>query len=121
MGKVKIFQKVRQFPTLREKFGKCYYGVKTALNEAFLINKDWNISDHVKYILEGKEMKKWHTQIPKQKLLLFKSKWTKAKYGLGLFEKQAFEKLKAEFPELMEHLSPFEKMAKKRYDKGDFW
>jgi type I restriction-modification system DNA methylase subunit len=119
--KVKVFQKIRQFPTLREQFGKCYYGVKTALNEAFLVNEDWNVSDHVKYIFEGKEMKKWNTPEPKQKLLLFKSKWTKFIYGSDIGEEEAIEKLKTEFPELMEHLLQFKEKAKKRYDKGDFW
>jgi hypothetical protein len=118
---VGLFKKLNSFKSIREGFGKCYYGVKTALNEAFIVNEDWIISDNVKKILEGKEIKKWNTADSKQKLILFPSGWTKEKYGLEITEETALDFLKRDYPEIMNHLLPFESAGKKRYDKGDFW
>ena len=116
-----LLSMLSKLPTIREKFGKCYYGVKTALNEAFIVRNNWPISDHIKYIYEGKEIKKWHAPAPEQKLILFKSKWTKAHYGFNFTEEQFQEKVSSGFPEIMEHLLHSEEKARKRYDKGEFW
>ncbi|MCL6259162.1 BREX-1 system adenine-specific DNA-methyltransferase PglX [Aquiflexum sp. TKW24L] len=118
---VGLFQKLNSFKSVREKYGKCYYGVKTALNEAFIIEANWPISHHVKMIYEGKEIKKWKTPDPQQKLILFPSGWTKIKYGTYIQEDDALSLLKKDFPEIINHLMPFEEGGKKRYDKGDFW
>nr|WP_313790266.1 N-6 DNA methylase [Allomuricauda sp.] len=118
---VDLFSKLAEIPTIREKFGKCYYGVKTALNDAFIVEKNWAISEHVKHIYEGKEIKKWHTPAPQQKLILFESKWTKANYGENRTEEEFIASLNIDFPEIIRHLLLFEERAKKRYDKGDFW
>ena len=119
--KALTLNKIGKLPTVREKYGKCYYGVKTALNKAFIVENEWSLSEHVKYLYEGKEIKKWHTPTPEQKLILFESGWTKETYGEDLSEEQALEKVKNDFPEIMEHLLPFEKKAKKRYDQGEYW
>jgi hypothetical protein len=118
---VGLFQKLNSFKSVREKYGKCYYGVKTALNEAFIIEANWPISHHLKMIYVGKEIKKWKTPNPQQKLILFPSGWTKGKYGLETSEVEALSLLKKDFPEIINHLMPFEEIGKKRYDKGDFW
>lgn len=115
-----LLKKILGFPSIKEKYGKCYYGVKTALNEAFIINGK-NNSSHIKPIYEGKEIKKWITPNSEQNLILFESKWTKKTYGNDISENEALEKLKIDFPEIMKILLPFEDLAKKRYDKGDFW
>ncbi len=119
--KTNIFKKLKELDTIREKYGKCYYGVKTALNEAFIFDKNIQISEHVKHIYEGKEIKKWHTPTPEQKLILFKSKWTKLTYGENKDDLEAFDLIKSQFPQLMNHLAPYEDKARKRYDKGDYW
>jgi hypothetical protein len=116
-----VFEKINSNKTLRESFGKCYYGVKTALNEAFIINENLQTSVHIKNIYEGKEIKKWNTPSPNQKLILFPRGWTREKYGIEISEELALENLKKDFPEIMKILLPFEGAAKKRYDKGDFW
>lgn len=58
--KAKILLKLRQFSTVKQKFGKCYYGVKTALNDAFISDDKFPFGEHIKPIHEGKELKKWN-------------------------------------------------------------
>jgi hypothetical protein len=116
-----LFKKINSSPSLKEVFGKCYYGVKTALNEAFIVDDYFSISEITKNIYEGKEIKKWNTPFAKQKLILFPKGWTKNKYGNEIDEELALEKMKVDFPQIMNILLPFSEAAKKRYDKGDFW
>jgi hypothetical protein len=116
-----LFNKLTKLDSVRDKYGKCYYGVKTALNDAFISQRNWPYNDHVKAIYEGKELKKWHSPLPQQKLLLFPSGWTKSTYGNEINEENAMKNLQRDFPELMKHLIPFEEKGKKRYDKGEYW
>jgi len=119
--KALILSRIEKLPTTKEKYGKSYRGIITGLNKAFIVEKDWPLSEHVKFLYEGKEIKKWHTPAPEQKLILFESGWTKETYGDGLSEEEALEKVKNDYPTIMEHLLPFEKKAKKRYDQGEYW
>jgi hypothetical protein len=112
---------MKKLQSIREAYGKCYRGLITGLNEAFLVQNYHPLSDHLKFIYEGKEIKKWNTPTPKQKLIFFKSKWTKATYGDEILEKEALNIAEKDFPELIKHLKKFEDKAKKRYDKGQFW
>ena len=121
VGRANVFNKILQNTNLREKYGKCYYGVKTALNDAFIINNDWSFSEHIKPILEGKEIKKWNVEKVEQKLILFKSKWTNEIYANKLSEDEKLESLTKDFPVIFNHLLPFKERAIKRYDKGDYW
>lgn len=118
---VRLVEKLQKNKTIREIYGKCYYGVKTALNEAFIIPKSYQVGKHVKPIFEGKEIEKWAIPESVQQLILFESKWTKKKYGSEITENDALEKLKNEFPELMNHILPLEERARKRFDQGDFF
>jgi REP element-mobilizing transposase RayT len=118
---VNLVEKLQKNRTIREIYGKCYYGVKTALNEAFIIPKSYQVGKHVKSIFEGKELEKWSIPESVQQLILFESKWTKEKYGAEITENNALEKLKNEFPELMNHILPLEERARKRFDQGDFY
>lgn len=119
--KSKILKTVSKLPRLKAVYGKCYYGVKTALNDAFIVQGNWSNSNHIKPILEGKEIKKWNAPKVEQSLILFKSKWTNSSYEKESTEEENFDALKRDFPKIMEHLIPFEERARKRYDKGDYW
>ena len=65
-------QKLRgSHPTLKEVYGAPLYGIKTGLNEAFvlsraerdaLLDKDPKSSDLLKPFLEGKDLKKWRVE-----------------------------------------------------------
>jgi type I restriction-modification system DNA methylase subunit/REP element-mobilizing transposase RayT len=118
---VGLVDKLQKNKTIREIYGKCYYGVKTALNEAFIIPKTYQIGNHIKPIFEGKELEKWSVSDSVQQLILFESRWTKKNYGADITETLALELLKKDFPELMNHILPFEERARKRFDQGDFF
>jgi len=118
---VDIIEKFKRNKTVRDVYGKCYYGVKTALNEAFIIPNSFEVNEHIKPIYEGKELEKWIAPESVQQLILFKSKWTKETYGNKITETEAVEKLKKEYPEQIERILTFEEQAKKRYDKGEFF
>jgi type I restriction-modification system DNA methylase subunit len=119
--KLKLIKRISTLKTIKESFGKCYYGVKTALNDAFIVNNDWKENEHIKLILEGKEIKKWTVSKKEQKLILFKSKWTNSKYKGTNNEEEKLLSLSKDFPDVFSHLMPFIERAKKRYDKGDYW
>lgn len=118
---VNLVEKLKHNKTVRDVYGKCYYGVKTALNEAFIIPNTLEFGEHVKPIYEGKELEKWVASESVQQLILFESKWTKKSYGDEISEIEAVENLKKDFPQLINQILPFEEQAKKRYDKGDFF
>jgi len=118
LGKI---SQTKDIKTIKEIYGKCYYGTKTALNEAFILKRKFPQSDFVKPILEGKEIKKWAIDDAEQQLILFKSKWTKEEYGDDITEEQAIINLQKEFPEIINHLLPFTEKAKQRFDQGDYW
>ena len=118
---VNLINKIQDFNNIKDVYGKCYYGIKTALNKAFIIPKTYSDSEHVKPIYEGKELAKWKCPPIAQQLILFKSKWTKSVYGNDISEEEALEKVKKDFPNLLEHILPFKEKAKKRYDKGEFF
>jgi len=116
-----IIEKISNFKALREKFGKCYYGVKTALNEAFIVNNfEIPFSEHVKKIFEGKDIKKWFTPEINKKLILFQAGFSNKQYSVSS-ESTLLKKMIVDFPELFRLLLPFEEQAKKRYDQGEYW
>jgi type I restriction-modification system DNA methylase subunit len=67
-----LFDKLTQgYPTLKAVYGSPYRGVLTGLNEAFvidgatktkLIQQDIKSAEILKQFLEGKDLKKWHSQ-----------------------------------------------------------
>jgi len=118
---VQLINKFKKYKTVREIYGKSYRGLLTGLNEAFIIPKTYPTGEHIKPIFEGKELEKWISPESVQQLILFESKWTKENYGEATTETLALEKLKNDFPELINHILPLEERAKKRYDKGDFF
>ena len=116
-----IITKLRRHPLIIKKYGKTYYGIKTALNEAFIISKDNKTdTEFIKPVYEGRELNKWSNVAPVQSVIVIKSKWTRAHFG-NLAEVEALEKIKGILPDIIKHLLPFEQKAKARYDKGDYW
>ena len=116
-----VFAKIKENPTIRDTFGKCYYGVKTGLNVAFITNSLDVTTNHTKPIYEGKDIKKWNTPKPTQKLIFYESKWTKQKYGSNLTEEEYYIKIQQDFPIIFNYLRQYESDSKARYDKGEFW
>lgn len=119
-GQAELSEKIAKHKKLREVFGKCYYGIKTALNDAFITEKDLGTSKHLKLVFEGKDIKKWLTPSIGKKMIVFENKSTRKIYA-GQDEAKAFEAMRKAFPTIMKHLEPFAEAAKKRYDKGEYW
>ncbi len=115
-----VLSKIQKHKSIVELFGKCYYGVKTALNEAFVTENNLGGYNVLKDVYDGKDLKKWATPQPFKKMIVFESKSTSKTFG-KLSEDVAFEKMKVAYPEIICHLEPFKEKAKKRFDKGEFW
>jgi type I restriction-modification system DNA methylase subunit len=118
------------FPTLKEVYGSPLYGIKTGLNEAFVIDgetkkslvlQDPNSAELLKPFLEGKDLKKWHSQPRDLWLVLMPKGWTQKKMS-GLFdESNSWQWLQNNYSGVAQWLEPFAEAARKRTDKGDFW
>jgi adenine-specific DNA-methyltransferase len=109
--------------------GKIYRGVLTGLNEAFVIDsvtRDRLIAEDpqsaavIKPFLAGRDIKRYRQPVSDKYLIFFANGQTKKLYG-QLNEDDAFEKLKAEFPAIANHLIQFKVAAKLRQDKGQYW
>ncbi len=68
----KLFSKLGKLNNIRQKIGKCYFGIKTGFNEAFIIDSELkkkiisespNDKQLIKPFLEGRDLKKWHSPI----------------------------------------------------------
>lgn len=112
-----VIKKITSFKTVKEQYGKCYYGIKTALNNAFIINeqtrqmlidKDVKSDELIKPIYEGKDLQKWSN--PKLSKYL-------------ICTHNGYEGMPAvnveEYPAIKEYLDGFEPQLSKRYDKGN--
>ncbi len=120
-SELNLILKLKENKTVRDIYGKCYYGIKTALNDAFIIPKSYKNGIHVKPIYEGKELSKWVNSESVQQLILFESKWTKKEYGSDINEEIGLQFMNRDFPNLMSHILLHKERAKKRYDQGDFF
>jgi hypothetical protein len=118
---VSLVEKLQKNKTIREIYGKSFRGILTGLNEAFIIPKTYTVGKHVKPIYEGKEIEKWSVPDSVQQLILFESRWTKENYGADITETLALEHLLKDFPELLNHILPFEERARQRFDQGNFF
>lgn len=107
--------------------GKIYRGVLTGLNEAFVINvntrnelikEDRKSVELIKPFLEGKDIKRYEPTESGKYLILIPRGWTRAKFPSS---NDHWLDFKEGYPAIANYLSPFAELAKKRYDKGEFW
>ena len=115
-----ILLKLNAFKKIYDIYGKSYRGIITGLNEAFITDRKLSNTLIFQPTYDGKDIKKWNTQLPFKWMITFQSKSTKERFG-DLDEKAAKEKMFEKFPEIFNHLLPFEETAKKRHDKGEYW
>lgn len=106
---------------------KLFYGIKTALNEAFvideetknkLVKEDKRSLEIVQPFLGGKDIKRFQTPESNKYLILFPKGFTNEK---GKNPKNGWQWLTENYPALANHLKRFEVLGKKRQDKGDYW
>ncbi|MEO8149892.1 MAG: N-6 DNA methylase [Bacteroidia bacterium] len=106
---------------------KIYYGIKTGLNEAFvideptkerLIKEDIRSVDVIKPFLGGRDIKR-NQPLPSYKYLIFFPKgFTNEK---GNNPKNQWKWLHENYTAIANHLMLFEDAGKKRFDQGDYW
>ena len=109
---------------------KLYYGIKTGLNEAFIIDQNTyelivkqnpQTKSVLNRMLRGEDLRPWYQEDEGRWLITLPSGWTQENFGTGLSEEDAWQKLQALHPKLSEHLAPHAELARKRGDKGDYW
>lgn len=111
--------------------GKFYYGIKTGLNEAFVIDKatrqqliavDPNSADLIKPWLRGRDIRKWKAEWAGLYLITIASSanrewlWSKEKS-----EAKARSLFARAYPAIHRHLSQYEDKLRIRDDQGKFW
>ena len=113
----RVIKKITRFKSVREQYGKCFRGLLTGLNNAFIINeeikellntKDAKSDELIKPIYEGKDLQKWHN--PKlQKYLICTHNGYEGTQAVNI----------EDYPAVKEYLDGFEPQLSKRYDKGN--
>jgi len=128
-NKSRILAKMEKLESVKEIFGKCFYGIKTGYNEGFIVGKG-SVSDssgkHLVSVYEGKDMSRWYCGETESDMVMFKSGWTHSQWTPTdeedvLSDEEATQIFKEESPELFKHLKKHQKQASNRYDKGKFW
>jgi len=111
--------------------GEIYYGIKTGLNEAFVIDaatrerliaEDPKSAEVIKPWLRGKDIFKWRTQWARLYVLALVSSanqpWRWANESDENVARSVFE---SEYPAIYRHMSLWEEKLKKRDDQGRHW
>ncbi|MBA4389654.1 MAG: restriction endonuclease [Syntrophus sp. (in: bacteria)] len=111
--------------------GRFYYGIKTALNEAFVIDEvtkecliaeDPKSAELIKPWLRGRDIKRWKAQWAGLYLITIPSsanrKWPWSNSKTEQTARTIFEKT---YPAIHCHLSQWEDKLKKRDDQGQYW
>lgn len=114
---VEVLKKVTAYKTIKEQYGKCYRGLLTGLNEAFIINEetkselvgqDANSDELIKPIFEGRDLNKWNNS-PLPKYLICTHN------GYDDIPPINIE----DYPAIKDYLLSFKPQLSKRYDKGN--
>ena len=107
--------------------GRIHYGIKTGLNEAFVIDaqtrekliaEDPKSAELIKPFLAGRDIKRYEQPPSGRYFILMPRGWTREKSDNA---KDALGWLKENYPAITNHLLPFAEAAQKRYDKGEYW
>jgi adenine-specific DNA-methyltransferase len=105
---------------------KVYYGIKTGLNEAFVITKeiksqlikeDPKSAEIIKPFVAGRDIKRYGDLQTNKFLILISNGWTNRNRGT----KNAENYFRCAYPAVSKYLAKYEAQAKARYDKGDYW
>ena len=111
--------------------GRFYYGIKTGLNEAFVVDRathDRLIREHkssaeiLKPFLRGRDVKRWRTEFADQYLIKIESSENKDHPWSDKSEHEAQKVFAASYPAINAHFETFRPALKKRDDQGKyFW
>lgn len=112
--------------------GNMYYGVKTGLNEAFIIDqvtKDQLVKHDpasisiFKRLVRGEDLRPWYQEDEGRWLIWFPTGWTMQTFpGVQQNDEiSAWKNLSLKYPALATYLEPFADAARRRQDQGQFW
>lgn len=116
--------------------GRIYFGIKSGLTEAFVIDKSTKSRIEaesqesaalIKKLLSGQDIRRYYVNDPENYLIAIPNGWTRAQMtesGIGrnlLTEKNAWNWFSNNYSPLANHLSKYSDAAKLRSDKGEFW
>ncbi|MGH2478549.1 MAG: Eco57I restriction-modification methylase domain-containing protein, partial [Ktedonobacteraceae bacterium] len=112
--------------------GRMYYGIKTGLNEAFIIDDatrarllqaDPASAQLIKPMVRGEDLRPWYQENEGRWLICLPSGWTAATFPelQARDETLAWAKVSSSYPALAAYLEPFADAARKRQDKGQYW
>jgi len=108
---------------------RMYVGLKTGLNNAFIIGKDfYNIllSDSVDYSVivkpygVGRDLSRYGKPSIQKYIIAIPNNWTDKQDDFQN-EDEAWNWFKKEYSLVANHLSPYQERAKKRSDQGKYW
>lgn len=109
--------------------GEAYYGIKTGLTDAFLIDnetyqnivsKDDCAKEKIYPFLQGRNIKPYGKAEAVSYLILFEKGWTQQEQQFDN-EADAWIYLQTKYPSIADWLEPFAEKGRNRTDKGDFW
>ncbi len=131
-GVLKILKKVEanSEPLVNYADSKPLFGVKTGLNQAFLINSatrsslissDERCADLIRPYLRGQDLKRWHPKWSGLWIILLKSSANVEWPWSCAAENKAEEIFQQTYPSIFAWMKQNETQLKKRSDKGPFW
>ena len=107
--------------------GRIYYGIKTGLNEAFIIDaetrerliaEDPKSAELIVPFLMGRDIKRYAPPTSERWLILIPNGWTRER---SKGARDAWGWLQKTYPAIAGHLAPFAEAGQKRWDKGEYW
>jgi len=112
---------------------RMFYGVKTGLNEAFviatperneLVAAAQNIAGLLHPFVGGENVREYFVEPTDSWLIILPAGWTRSemgKPGAIASEAKAWDWLRSNYAGIANHLEPFAKALRARQDQGDFW
>ena len=124
-----LLKKLQSAGTPLEEYvmGGIYYGIKTGLNKAFvidertknkLIEEDPKSAEIIKPFLVGRDIKRYQPPNSGKFIILMPKGWTNLKSGET---KNKWKWLRENYPAITCHLAPFSSDGDIRCDMGDYW
>ena len=111
--------------------GQLYSGIKTGLNEAFVVDRETRdrlVAEHpsssevLKPFLRGRDVKRWQVNFAEQYLIKIESSENRAHLWSGQVAAEAEHILASTYPAIHAHFESFREQLINRYDQGKyFW
>jgi hypothetical protein len=127
-----LLEKIRAAGTPLGKFveGRFYYGIKTGLNEAFVVDRetrdrliaeDSKSKELLKPFLRGRHVKRWRIEHADWWLILIESSENKHHPWSDKKDAQAEQVFRETYPAICRHFKPFREKLIDRSDQGRFF